>query len=133
MSELTEQLKAERQIVEAATEGPWIAEYSGEQGNCVLPSDAQSTREAVAVTRLYDRQADAEFIAHARTALPQRNAQVQAVLKMTDDLPDPGPRTGYAAGYNQACRDIRRAIEETHEPAPAPPQTAEAGAKEAGQ
>lgn len=53
-----------------ATEGPWVAEYSGEQGNCVIPNDAESTREAVAVTRLYDHHADAEFIAHARTDIP---------------------------------------------------------------
>lgn len=51
----------------AATEGPWIAEYSGEQGNCVIPHDAKSTREAVCVTRLYHQHADAEFIAHSRT------------------------------------------------------------------
>ena len=50
-------------LAAAATPGPWIAEYSGEQGNCVIPHDAQSTREAVCVTRLYRQYADAEFIA----------------------------------------------------------------------
>ena len=61
---------AMRARVDAATEGPWIAEYSREQGNCVIPHDARSTREAVATTHLYDQAADAEFIAHARTDVP---------------------------------------------------------------
>ena len=52
-----------REMAEAATPGPWEAEYSGEQGDCVLPPDAQSTREAVAVTRLYASHADALLIA----------------------------------------------------------------------
>lgn len=54
-----------RELLAEITPGPWIAEYSGEQGNCVIPADAQSTREAVCVTRLYHQQADAEFIAAA--------------------------------------------------------------------
>ncbi|MDV7194648.1 hypothetical protein [Mycolicibacterium fortuitum] len=54
-----------RELLAGITPGPWIAEYSGEQGNCVIPADAQSTREAVCVTRLYHQQADAEFIAAA--------------------------------------------------------------------
>lgn len=62
-----EQLRA---LADKATPGPWEAEFSGEQGNCVLPPDYRSTREAVAVTRLYYAQADAEFIAAARTAIP---------------------------------------------------------------
>ena len=67
---------------EAATEGPWTAEYSGEQGNCVLPPGSQSTREAVAVTRLLSAQADAEFIAASRTDLPALLAAVEAVMEL---------------------------------------------------
>ncbi|UOE45505.1 hypothetical protein [Agromyces larvae] len=44
------------------TPGPWIAEYSGEQGHCVIPADADSTREAIALTRLYHAAYDAELI-----------------------------------------------------------------------
>ena len=65
-----------------ATHGPWTAEYSGEQGNCVLPPGYQSTREAVAVTRLLSAQADAEFIAASRTDLPALLAAVQAVMAL---------------------------------------------------
>ncbi|QOC56305.1 hypothetical protein PP509_gp63 [Gordonia phage MichaelScott] len=54
-----------RRLLSGITPGPWVAEYSREQGNCVIPADAQSTREAVAVTRLYHQVADAEFIAAA--------------------------------------------------------------------
>ena len=68
-----------RARAEAATEGPWTAEYSGEQGNCVLPPGYQSTREAVAVTRLLSAQPDAEFIAASRTDLPALLAAVEAV------------------------------------------------------
>ena len=42
-----------------ATEGPWEAEYSAEQGNCVLPPGYQSTREAVAVMRSWLQMRDA--------------------------------------------------------------------------
>ena len=70
----------------AATDGPWEAEYSGEQGNCVLPPDARSTREAVAVTRLYYQVADAEFIAAARTDLPAATTALRAVLDLLDQV-----------------------------------------------
>ncbi|GAA4809483.1 hypothetical protein [Tomitella cavernea] len=56
--------------MDGVTEGPWIAEYSREQGNCVIPGDAESTRKAVCVTRLYHQAADAAFIAAARTLVP---------------------------------------------------------------
>lgn len=56
---------------EAATEGPWTAEYSGETGNCVLPPGYESTREYVARTQLYLAVSDAVFIAAARTDVPR--------------------------------------------------------------
>lgn len=54
-----------RRLLQGITPGPWVAEYSREQGNCVIPADARSTREAVAITRLFHQHADAEFIAAA--------------------------------------------------------------------
>ena len=45
-----------------ATPGPWVAEYGGGE-EVVLPSDALSTLEAVCVTKLLHRQADAKHIA----------------------------------------------------------------------
>lgn len=72
-----EQLSEIEERTNAATEGPWIAEYSSEQGDCVIPHDAHSTREAVAVCRLYLRAFDAEFIAHARTDVPKLVAEVK--------------------------------------------------------
>ena len=71
-----------RARVASTTEGPWTAEYSGEQGNCVLPPGYQSTREAVAITRLWSAQADAEFIAASRTDLPALLAAVEAVREL---------------------------------------------------
>ena len=64
-------------LADAATEGPWLAEYSAEAGTCVLPHDAESTAEAVALTRLYLAAADAAFIAAAREAVPALIAMVR--------------------------------------------------------
>lgn len=83
----------------AATPGPWIAEYSGEQGNCVIPSDAQSTREAVCVTRLYHQQADAELIAHA----PADLAALVAVVREVEALHRPDESRGTWDGYCRSC------------------------------
>lgn len=69
-------LKAER-VLEGVTDGPWVAEYSGEQGNCVIPHDAQSAREAVCTTHLYYQVADAEFIAAARSLVPELVAELK--------------------------------------------------------
>ncbi len=71
-----------RDRAKKATPGPWVAEYSKEQGNCVIPHDARSTREAVAVTRLFHQQADAEFIAAARTDVEQMEQALRAVLDL---------------------------------------------------
>ena len=78
-----DQLDAIRSRLNAATPGPWIAEYSSEQGNCVIPHDALSTREAVCVTRLYHAAADAELIAHAPTDLADLLTEVD---RLTADL-----------------------------------------------
>lgn len=68
---MTVEQRAElRELLDTATERPWVAEYSSEQGNCVIPHDAESTREAVAVTRLHHQVADANLIVAAVNALP---------------------------------------------------------------
>jgi hypothetical protein len=59
----TTQLDEEERVAQQATEGPWVAEVSGETGHCVIPADAQSTREYVAKTQLYAATFDAEHIA----------------------------------------------------------------------
>ena len=79
---MSKYLTAIRARIEAATEGPWKAEFSGGMGNCVIPHDARSTREAVCVTRPYRALFDAEFIAHARTDLPALLAAVEDVLAL---------------------------------------------------
>lgn len=89
MTDPREAMARIRAQADAATDGPWTAEYSGEQGNCVLPPGYRSTREAVAVTRLWRAQADAEFIAAARTDVPWlleqvaiRDKALEAVLEL---------------------------------------------------
>lgn len=77
-----------RELLAGITPGPWIAEYSGEQGNCVIPADAQSTREAVCVTRLYHQQADAEFIAAAPQLVVDLAARIEAAESLLRALVD---------------------------------------------
>uniref|UniRef100_UPI003F495274 hypothetical protein n=1 Tax=Arthrobacter silvisoli TaxID=2291022 RepID=UPI003F495274 len=104
-----------RERLAAATEGPWVAEYSGEQGNCVIPHDAQSTREAVAITRLYHQQADAEFIAHAREDVPRLLAALDGVLALADDLDRRAmacrfSSPAYAATFRETSKLIRNTV-----------------------
>ena len=82
MSDAKTWVEERRAIHEAATEGPWVAEYSGETGDCVIPHDAQSTREAVAVTRLFHRTADANAIADAHNNLPHALDALNAVREL---------------------------------------------------
>ena len=72
--------------LEGVTDGPWVAEYSGEQGNCVIPHDAQSTREAVCTTHLYYQVADAEFIAAARQLVPELVAELKTTRAQLETL-----------------------------------------------
>lgn len=82
MPDPRETLARIRAQADAATDGPWTAEYSGEQGNCVLPPGYRSTRKAVAVTRLWRAQADAEFIAASRTTVPVLLDALEKVLNL---------------------------------------------------
>ena len=82
----------------AATPGPWSAEYSREQGNCVIPHDAQSTREAVCVTRLYNQAADAEFIARAPEDIAALVAAVRTLTAENERLRGKVERVEVALG-----------------------------------
>ena len=100
-----------RELLDAATEGPWEAEYSGATGDCVIPHDAQSTLEAVAITRLYHRAGDAQLIADARTSLPLALDALEAVLVLArewDGSPDLLPAS--LRPYTRSER-LRAAIE----------------------
>ncbi|MHA7703431.1 hypothetical protein ACX9NE_26940 [Mycobacterium sp. ML4] len=72
--------------LEGVTDGPWVSEYSGEQGNCVIPHDAQSTREAVCTTHLYYQAADAAFIAAARSLVPELVAELKTTRAQLETL-----------------------------------------------
>lgn len=107
-------IEERRAIHEAATEGPWVAEYSGETGDCVIPHDAQSTREAVAVTRLFHRTADANAIADAHNMFPRALDALQAVLELLDAWEPPDPCTGPDITKCVDClqaQEMRKAIE----------------------
>lgn len=107
MPDPRETLARIRAQADAATDGPWTAEYSGEQGNCVLPPGYRSTREAVAVTRLWRAQADAEFIAASRTTVPALLDLADAVLERhVKAQPIPAAHGTHEGGdYCAACAE----------------------------
>lgn len=98
-----------RELLAAATPGPWVAEYSGEQGNCVIPHDAQSTREAVCVTRLYHQAGDAELIAAAPDIAAAYLAKYEELDRLTRELDERSPQT--KQGHKADCQDRRRVLD----------------------
>lgn len=110
-------IEERRTIHNEATEGPWVAEYSGETGDCVIPNDAQSTREAVAVTRLFHRTADANAIADAHNMFPRALNALEAVIELIEFM-ETDAENCLNAGYLHASEvllenagDLRQAIE----------------------
>lgn len=106
-----------RELLDAATEGPWVAEYSSLHRDCVVPHDARSTREAVAQTRLLRAASDAALIADARTSLPRALDALEAVLAFATAERDKisstyikQPDTAYT-GYANAMDDVIHTIE----------------------
>lgn len=100
-------IEERRAIHEATTEGPWVAEYSAETGDCVIPHDAQNTREAVAVTRLFHRTADANAIADAHNTLPRALDALNAVLELHRRAVDIFEPSEFCA----ACSTDQRTVE----------------------
>ncbi len=92
MAGLAEWIAQRREILENSTEAPWIAEYSGVTGNCVLPHDAEDAREALALTRGFYAAWDAALIADGRSALPLALDAIEAVLA---EHRDEGASQGY--------------------------------------
>lgn len=101
---LRAELDEDERIVRAATGGPWIAEVSGETGNCVIPADAQSTREYVARTQLYAAVFDAEHIARHNPARVLR--EIEAKRKLLDEYASAVQFRDEAAARMQAAVDV---------------------------
>ena len=114
-ADIRAQLEQERRIIEAAADGPWIwgaGDSCHESGYVVVSEDrtVNPTGDAAVCSIVADTPDDtdnAAFIVHARTALPVRNAQVEAVLALADEFD-----AEYPDGGTAAARRIRRAIEE---------------------
>lgn len=100
----------------AATPGPWVAEYGGGE-EVVLPSDALSTLEAVCVTKLWHRQADAKHIAGLSpdvalalvAEVRELRAKVERVREVHRRHPEDG---GCACGFTYPCETISALGEE---------------------
>lgn len=121
MSDLENELRAEREIISRATAGPWDHQEAFD-ASFVCAGDVEQPVSSSWVARIENRpgrtkdKADATFIAHARTALPIRNAQVAKVLQVLDDYEVPSKQddvTGEICnGMERLEAIIRRAIEE---------------------
>ena len=102
-----------RELLAAATEGPWVAEYSSLHRDCVVPHDARSTREAVAQTRLLRAAGDAAFIADARTSLPRALDALEAaqgLAKWHRDFVTKRGRDDCICTICDMCRAIETAL-----------------------
>lgn len=134
------ELEEERRIIEAATPGPWVAydhsdgTYTSENnagwwwvwqesrlpyyGGVLNVEDAGAPYGAIGEAGITDQRdgnqerADAEFVAHARTALPLRNTQVDVVFAKLDELDQ-----SLSSDVQEIALDLRRAIEEVKKPA----------------
>lgn len=108
-------LDEDEAAAQAATEGPWIAEVSGETGHCVIPSDAQSTREHVAKTQLYAAAFDADHIAaHDPARVLREVATWRAVVEELEQaeftLSTTGPGTPPHDIMTGATNTLRRTM-----------------------
>ena len=128
MTDFTRDWIAKReQLEQAATEGPWSAadEHGDIPGSDCLwcVSQMRPGFEAMSPTKGYvgdvaevgDSEADAEFIADARTALPAALAALKAVLDIERVPVNRGQvqtyDEGWLDGYNDARREFHAAIE----------------------
>lgn len=98
-NDIRAQLEQEREIIQSATDGPWEADP--------LEGDLTGPEGGFVMEVLAWLDPDATFIAHARTALPIRNAQVEAVLGVIDE-----PQEGQPLEVHALRARVRRAIEE---------------------
>ena len=116
-----------RELAENATPGPWEAQdyddHPGDEGSCVLTHEPERGTRAIAYAIAYpwttpeSCDADAEFIAAARQAVPalldmldQAEARIEAVrdeLALWDAAP-----AGQVMPVNGAAYLIRRALDE---------------------
>ena len=87
MSEMTPDRLAEiKARVEAATPGPWRSEYSGATGPVVMDDEARTALDHIARCPHFRSHSDAEFIAHARTDIPDLLAEVKRLRALGDRL-----------------------------------------------
>ena len=101
---LRTELDEDERIAREATKGPWIAEVSGETGNCVIPADALSAREYVARTQLYAAVFDAEHIARHNPERVLR--EIEAKRKLLAEYASAVQFRDEAAARMQAAADV---------------------------
>ncbi len=102
---------------EAAAEGPWATDIAtGDTGNIVVygqaPDDDRPDERTLVDADVIST-ADAEFIAHARTDLPDMAAALTAVLNIPaelDDLVGDHGAQSFANGHNAALALVHHAI-----------------------
>lgn len=118
-----EELAAIRERVEAATDGPWENDGGGEIGQhytCLPPYRTIVGTEVSCSSYCYggstkgvERDADAEFIAHARTDVPRLVEALDAVVKALDEAGTQAAATYRSDGahYNEGQLDAVELVE----------------------
>lgn len=98
-----------REHAEAATDGSWVEEYSGETGPIVLAGDSHHAREWLARTQLLGAVWDAKYIALMH---PPVGVALAAWLDAHGDLWDRWPKTLADTGNDPspAALAVARAI-----------------------
>lgn len=77
-----QQLEEERDLIDAATAGPWRAVGVLHQENQGIGMPLVESHTGFPAICVHSQ--DSKFIAHARTALKQRNEQLEAALKWAE-------------------------------------------------
>lgn len=87
---IREQLEESQKVCSTATEGPWNPDRPNGDPDEVPAVMALQLRRGILrgvyVAEEVDQDEDATFISHARSALPLRNAQLAAVLRVHEPI-----------------------------------------------
>lgn len=110
-------LQEQKRLAEAATEGPWFQgrdERAYENAREVYSKREPEESGSHDIATFTWSDADAEFIAAARSSVPKLIAAVEAVMALRDLVSRPGDAPhvlSTIAGYNRALTVVRAAIE----------------------
>ena len=111
-TDIRAQLEEERRIIDAATEGPWEAiptpcwSIAAQDHECGCGACWSDVADGI------ENDADAAFIAHARTGYPLALRALQTVMELCDTLSTPTMHdSDRQIGRIEGLREVRQLIE----------------------